>query len=491
MKNLTQSVYSFENLRKGDFLYVDKTEFLWELIRPSNAMYFFSRPRRFGKSLTLSTLEAIFRGKRELFQGLAIYDKPYDWEEYPVIHLDFGDCAVDSAARLTRYLDDAINSIAKAHEIMLDKCELSSRFSELISAMDKGKGVVVLVDEYDKPLLNMLDDAHAMREMLPVMKGFYSSIKTSAAHERFVFVTGVTKFCHVSLFSDLNNLQDISLDNRYATMLGYTQAEFESYFSEWIATTEARQSLSHERFLARVKSWYDGYRFEETAESVYNPVSLACFFENGGKFNNYWFATGTPSFLMKLIKQRKIAMEQVVTEPVNAFAFNAFEIDDVPLLTLLFQTGYVTIKSAVVKREKVYYRLDFPNREVSESFNVYLLDAYAKSSKNEVATFCDHLSDAIEEGNLAKFQKALEVFFAGIPYDVHHRSEANFQNIFFAIFKLMGYDIHAESQTSDGRIDAVLETDDSVYLFEFKLNGDDSALEQIRRKEYFKPYLLS
>ncbi len=490
MKDLTSSVYTFENLRNGDFLYVDKTEFLWKLIKPANAMYFLSRPRRFGKSLTVSTLKAIFQGKKELFKGLAIYDKPYDWKKHPVIHLDNGNCNVSSADELKNYLSAQLENIAISCGLKLRGKDLSTNFQFLIEDLAKDAPVVILVDEYDKPILSNITNPNA-REILNVLKGFYSSIKTCDRKIRFAFVTGVTKFCHVSLFSDLNNLNDISMDADYATMLGYTQEEFEANFTEWIAETEKTQNLPHDEFLAKIKEWYDGYKFHARAESVYNPVSVANFFTKHGEFNNYWFSTGTPTFLLNLIKQEEMDLRNVLSEPVDIFSFGSFEIDNVPPLMLLLQTGYLTIKSSVIEFGQTQYQLDFPNREVSESFNVYLLNAYSKTSQGEVSSFCKQLSRSVVSGDLPKFQQAMEVFFAGIPYDVHRKSEANFQNIFFSIFKLLGFNIHAESRTSDGRIDAVLETDKFIYLFEFKLDKDDSALSQIKEKEYFKPYLLS
>ncbi len=350
--------------------------------------------------------------------------------------------------------------------------------------------VVILVDEYDKPILDNITNPD-LPQIMRILKGFYSTIKDCNAQERFVFITGVSKFCHVSLFSDLNNLQDLSLNADYATMLGYTQTEFETNFAEWITAAEKKQDLPHEEFLAEIKSWYDGYRFEENAERVYNPVSLANFFINGGKFRNYWFETGTPTFLLNLIRQKRINLEQVLAEPVSAYTLSSFEIDDIPPVTLMLQTGYLTIKSAETISRRIRYRLDFPNHEVKESFNVWLLNAYAGKSREDMVNFCDRLFDAVVAGDLPKFQEVMEVFFAGIPYDVHRKEEANFQNIFFAIFKLLGFNIHAESRTCDGRIDAVIETDKFIYLFEFKLNKDDSALSQIKEKEYFKPYLLS
>ena len=487
MKNITSSVYTFEDIVRDDFLYVDKTEFIWNLIRQGKAMYFLSRPRRFGKSLTVSTLKAVFQGKKELFKGLAIYDKPYDWKPYPVIHLDMNGLDFSSVEELESSLCDLITETAASHELRLESANAASMFRALINQLAEQEQVVILVDEYDKPILNNLGKPHAQK-ILDKLKVFYSVIKAFESKERFVFVTGVSKFCHVSLFSDLNNLTDITMNRDYATMFGYTQEEFETNFADRIDSACKQLNMPREELLPEIKAWYDGYRFHAKAESVYNPVSLAQFFTNDAEFNNYWFSTGTPSFLMELIKKTRFNFEDVLSRPVSAVAFEAFEVDKIDPLSLLLQTGYLTIRSL---EKKFNMPCDFPNQEVSVSFNTYLLNAYVEKSRSDVTNFCELLADSMVNGNIEQLRKALEVFFAGISYDVHHKDESNFQNIFFAIFRLLGYYIKAESRTSDGRIDAICETDQWIYLFEFKLNHDESALEQIKKKEYFKPYLFS
>ena len=493
MKNLTSSVYSFEKLRNEGYLYVDKTEFIWNLINPAGESYFLSRPRRFGKSLTLSTLKAVFEGKKELFKGLAIYDKPYDWKPYPIIHLSFADYSAvnDTVEKLNRYLLDKVMTIAEQFSIVLPKdIDSSSAFGKLIDKIYEKSQVVILVDEYDKPILENITNPNVAK-ILKCLKGFYSVLKDRNTQERLLFVTGVSKFCHVSLFSDLNNLTDITMDARYATMLGYTQQEFETNFKEQIEAVEKKQDLSHADLLAEIKNWYDGFRFHANSESVYNPVSLARFFESGGEFNNYWFSTGTPSFLMEMVKKTRFNFDDVLSKPVSSMAFNAFEIDKIDPLTLLLQTGYLTIKSMVKKYNMPWYWLDFPNREVSFSFNTTLVNAYTRKTDNFVVNFSEQLTEAMENGNVKQLRKTMEVFFAGISYDVHHKDESNFENIFFALFRLLGYYIKAESRTNDGRIDAVAETDKYVFIFEFKLDNDDSALSQIKEKQYYKKYELS
>ena len=491
MKDLTSSVYTFEDLIQGNFLYVDKTEYIWQLIRPAKEMYFLSRPRRFGKSLTLSTLKAVFQGKKDLFKGLAIYDKPYDWKKHPIIHLDMNGRDFSSVERMEQNFRQILMEQADVNGVDLPETASNTMFHNLIKTLhDRDGDVVILLDEYDKPILNNISKPDC-RAFLDALKVFYSVIKEKNGMIRLAFITGVSKFCHVSLFSDLNNLTDITMDARYATMLGYTQQEFETNFKEQIETVEKRQDLSHADLLTEIKNWYDGFRFHADSETVYNPVSLARFFEHGGEFNNYWFSTGTPSFLMEMVKKTRFNFDDVLSKPVSSMAFNAFEIDKIDPLTLLLQTGYLTIKSMVKKYNMPWYWLDFPNREVSFSFNTTLVNAYARKSDNWIVNFTEQLAEAMETGNVKQLRKAMEVFFAGIPYDVHHKDESNFENIFFAIFRMMGYYIKAESRTNDGRIDAVAETEKYVFIFEFKLDNDDSALSQIKEKEYYKQYELS
>ena len=489
-KTIAPDLSSFEQLRTSDKLYVDKTEYIWELVQSAPAEYFLSRPRRFGKSLTLTTLKAVFEGKKELFKGLAIYGKPYDWKAYPVIHLDMNGWDFGTPAELRQSLCHIVRSAARVHRVTLEGENATALLQDLISILAERAPVVVLIDEYDKPILNNVEKEN-VREFLGILKSFYSVIKSRANDIRFAFITGVSKFCHVSLFSDLNNLQDLTMDARFATMQGYTQKELEENFAPWLEEIEASQPLPHDAFLAKVKEWYDGFRFHSSAETVYNPVSIAKFLIHRGEFNNYWFSTGTPSFLMKLVMGRDFSFGKTLSRLVPQIAFEAFELDRIEPLPLLLQTGYLTIRSAEQKRGQTCFRLDFPNLEVGESFTTYLLNAYIGRSRQEAPDFRDRLADALEACDLSALQRVLESFFAGIGYDVHHKSEANFQNIFYTIFRMLGYIIHAEARTSDGRIDAAVEVPGAVYVFEFKLNGDTSALAQIYEKTYYQSWLAT
>ena len=491
MKNLTSSVYSFEKLRTEDYLYVDKTEFIWNLINPAGESYFLSRPRRFGKSLTVSTLKAVFEGKKELFNGLAIYDKPYDWKPYPIIHLDMANCDVHSESDLRDYLVRMMQRLARQHgvSVNIQRTQLASSFSDLIEEAAKDAPVVILLDEYDKPILENITspDIAVIRDTLA---DFYSAIKKEMDYERFVFITGVTKFCHVSLFSKLNNLTDITMDARYATMFGYTQEELEANFGDRIAAVAGDRDL--DEFKDEIKAWYNGYRFEENAKTVYNPVSLAKFFETGGKFNNYWFSTGTPSFLLEVIKKQRFDFEEVLNSPVSNFAFDAYEIDRINPLTLLLQTGYLTIDSTVKRYGDTVYKLRFPNLEVKGSFETYLAGYCSGLRTDQVKDSVYKLADAVTAGDVDGFMEAMKVFFAKVPYDVHLKDENNFHLLFFSIFMLLGISIEAESRTNEGRIDAVASNEGFVFVFEFKLDKTkELALDQIKDRDYCRRYLHS
>ena len=489
MKDLTSSLYKFEDLINGNYLYVDKTEFIWSLVKPCNGRYFLVRPRRFGKSLTISTLKAVFQGRKDLFRGLAIYDKRYDWKQYPIIHLDMGNCSAQTADELEQYIFDKLAMIAARFGLELQGASNSTCLKKLIRDLYVHNPVVILVDEYDKPILNNALSSH-LPDILAVLKEFYSTIKTCDSMERFVFVTGVSKVAHVSIFSDLNNLTDITMDARYACMLGYTQDELETYFGERI--TELAGDCDINEFKNKIKAWYNGYRFHYTSATVYNPVSLAMFFESGGEFKKNWFSTGTPSFLLKLISQQRFDLESVLSSPVSSFAFDAYEIDKLNPLTLLLQTGYLTIESATKRYGDTAYQLRFPNLEVKGAFETYLAGHCSGLQVNQVKDSVYILADAVTAGDVDGFMEAMKVFFAKVPYDVPMKNENDFRLLFFSIFMLLGISITAESKTNNGRIDAVAANDDYVFVLELKLDKTaEIAMDQIKDHDYYRRYMNS
>ena len=495
MKDLNTSVYSFEDLIKGDFLYVDKTEYIWQLIKPAKEMYFLSRPRRFGKSLTISTLKAVFEGKKELFKGLSIYDKPYEWKPYPIIHLSFGDynCVSDALLELPAYLMAKVRKIAEEHAIQISGDTPGLCFGNLIDVLSKKGEVVILVDEYDKPILDNILNPN-IKDIQRCLKGFYSVLKDRNSLERLLFVTGVSKFSHVSIFSDLNNLTDITMDARYATMLGYTQEELETAFADRLATLASDRPKDD--FLQEIKKWYNGYRFEENAQTVYNPVSLAKFFQSGGEFKNYWFKTGTPTFLLDLIMKSKFDYSLSLNKPVSEAFFDAFEVTDLDPMVMLFQTGYLTIDRA--ERQQVpftdkfvtKYFLRFPNMEVEESFNGSLLTYCTTVRKQDAQELMLNLVTAVGTGNVDGFMKLFKSIFAGIPYAIHVKDEHYYQTVVYVVCDLLKLLVQAEVCTSDGRIDMMVAAGEWIYVIEFKLNKTaETAMKQIEHKDYALKFL--
>ena len=484
--NLTSSVFSFEDLRKGNFLYIDKTEFIWKLVQPYRAMYFLSRPRRFGKSLALSTFKAVFEGKKELFKGLAMYSKPYSWQKYPVIHLDMGGRKCNTVAELELSLREALGNIASELGLAVRGENAQTQFENLIVDASRNAPAVVLVDEYDKPLLGNITTPER-NGFLQYLKGFYSVIKSRSELIRFAFVTGVSKFCHVSLFSDLNSLMDLTQNPHYATMFGYTQTELEHYFDSRIREVSKKRSITVSELCKKLKAWYDGFCFSGEAESVYNPVSIAMFFENDGIFDNYWFSTGRPAFLMKLAKEKDFDFEKVLETSVTSDAFSAYEIDRIDPLVLLVQTGYLTIKSTAEDFGMRLYRLGFPNQEVASSFRSYLLNAYTPYTTEQINSCILNLARAVRSGNVNEFMEIWKTWMAKIPYDIQLRSEKYYQNIFYMMFtSLQGIISEAECRTNRGRIDAVVGCGNWLYIVEFKLDKTpEIALQQIRDNEYF------
>jgi len=485
-KNLTSSVYTFEDLIDGGYLYVDKTEQLWQLMEPGKGIYFLSRPRRFGKSLTISTLKAAFQGKKKLFEGLALATKLFDWKPYPIIHLDLAERPATSAQELDLMLQRALDNCAKENGVgPLSEGNAPMRFSELIRTMAARDKVVILIDEYDKPLIDNLDNP-ALKDIRSVLEGFYSVVKATEPFQRFVLLTGVSKFSQVSVFSKLNNLYDISMDERFATMLGYTQDELESNFADRLDTAARQHCVARAELLDRLREWYNGYRFCEDAPTVYNPVSVAKFFESGCKFKNYWFATGTPSFLLKLVKRQQFDFEQELGKTLDELAFAAYDVEHIEALPLLFQTGYLTIKGQEELFGQTRYRLGFPNREVEAAFNAYLLEEYAGLKKERSGVQAADLAKLLFDGDLNGAMELLRTFLASIPYDIQIKAERYYQTIFYTFFQLVGIFVEAEARTSSGRIDAVVKAGTHIYIFEFKLDGSaDAALDQIRGKEYW------
>ncbi len=492
MKSITTSCYTFEDLIKGNYAYVDKTAQVLKLIEGYKGQYFLSRPRRFGKSLMISTLKAIFQGRRELFKDLAIDASDYDWKTYPVIHLDMG----SSQAATPELTENALKNIilrnaADNNVVIKEERTAAENFLNLVGALaeksPEGK-VVILVDEYDKPLLGHLGKSEALA-FRDILKSFYSVIKTTEAKQRFAFITGVSKFSKVSIFSDLNNLTDLTMTAQAATLLGYTKEELLANFSEHIEKLAEAMGLSYDGIIEKLTRWYDGYLFEEKSEKIFNPVSVGKSLTEL-KLKNYWFETATPTFLIDLLKKNVLDLENLTAQEKD---FSTYEVENPSVLALLVQTGYLTIAGfeQLSETERIYH-LDFPNLEVRNSFNDYLLAGFANIKDIDETQFLYKITSAVRAGDIDLMLETTKGFFANIPYDITLANEKYYQTIFYSLFTLIGLRIKAEVTTNSGRIDAVIETEKAVYVFEFKLNGTaKSAIKQIHDKKYYEKYLAS
>jgi hypothetical protein len=480
-KKLPLGLQDFRGLIEEGYKYVDKTPYLYRMVT-SGKFFFLSRPRRFGKSLTVSTLQELFRGSRELFEGLWIADK-WDWDKvHPVIKLSLKDVNFEQRG-LEEPLAERIHELGINQGITLSSVTARDKLRELIVALSaSGNKVVVLVDEYDAPIVHYLgkdlDQAYANRELL---KGFYSVLKELDTALELIFLTGVSKFSKTGIFSGINNLTDLSLHPDYGTMLGYTQEELEWNFPEELEAAAQKLDLSQSELLEQMRDWYNGYRFHESSETVYNPVSINNFLDRK-QFDNFWFATGTPTFLIQLLRQEGVfdleAMGQSVLD------FDSFDLEDIRLFGLLYQTGYLTIKS---RDEFGQYTLDYPNREVKNSMLAYLFETFGGVSKGTGVTLAIKLERAFIADDLEQVFRILQEIFAHVPYFVHERyPEKFFQAAIHLLFKYMGIKVHSEVCTSDGRIDSMVETNTHIYILEYKLDKSPrEALDQIRKKRYY------
>ncbi|MCD4738665.1 MAG: AAA family ATPase, partial [Anaerolineae bacterium] len=432
LKPLPVGISTFRDIIEGQFLYVDKTREIYELVRYPKGVYFLSRPRRFGKSLLISTLKEIFEGRRELFAGLWIYESAYRWEEYPVIRIDFSQLKVATAAELEQGLMEYLDRIAQQHHVELRGSAYYLRFSDLIRQLaEKGK-VVVLIDEYDKPLVDNLQNVEEARRIREVLRGFYTILKGLDEYLRFVLLTGVSKFSKVGVFSGLNNLDDITMSPLFATLLGITEAELRSYFADYLQSLSAERKLSSEELLQQVRHWYDGFCFAADCQPVYNPFSLLKFFKHR-RFANYWFETGTPTFLVNLIREQEYDIQLMEELVVDELAFSSYEIGNLSVIPLLFQTGYLTIQS--YEPAARLYKLYYPNYEVENAFSRYLLSSFVTVESGLTGGYLWRLAEALHARDFDTFFEVLRIFLADIPYDIQLPRERYYQTIFYLLFK--------------------------------------------------------
>ena len=480
-------IQTFETVRKEGYCYVDKTALVHQLVQ-NGKYYFLSRPRRFGKSLLISTLEAYFQGKKELFDGLALEHLEREWTEYPVLHLDLNARNYVDTESLPAILNQHLEAWEAFYGNEKKDRAPEERFAYLIEKISRstGKGVVVLVDEYDKPLLQALGNEPLLTAYRQQLKAFYGVLKSKDAYLRFALLTGVTKFSKVSVFSDLNNLQDISMSPRFATLCGITEQELYDVFEEDIRLLGEHNGMSEEETRKALKDSYDGYHFTANCPDLYNPFSLLNAFSSK-ELGSYWFETGTPTFLIQLLKQGHYNLYNLYHEQVSKDMLG--DIDNVGgnPLPMLYQSGYLTLKG--YDREFGTYTLGFPNREVAEGFNRHLLLGYAKVPSGNPTFQIQNFVLEVRRGDTDAFLQRLQSFFADTPYELARDLELHYQNVLFIVFKLLGFYVQVEYHTSRGRIDLVLKTADYIYVMEFKLEGTaEEALQQIEDKHYALPF---
>ncbi|MDR2375609.1 MAG: ATP-binding protein [Treponema sp.] len=505
-RRLPLGIQDFAKLREGGFVYVDKTGHIYSLITGPAGPVFLSRPRRFGKSLLCSTLAAIFEGRRELFSGLAIDTTDWQWKKYPVIKLDLNPGNyTEGTDILNVMLQNNLEIAASKMNLNLHGTVLPQIFINLIiDAKNKfNERLTILIDEYDKPLLTTIDNPELYITMQNILKGFYSVLKSADEYLGFVLITGVTKFSQIGVFSDLNNLTDISLNPDYYDICGFTQEELETNFEPEINSivignaadgyiadgcvadgcVAANPDQSSQEYMNRLKHFYNGYRFSEKPATVYNPYGLLNHFFNRGKFGSYWYSTATPTFLIKLIAEQKIDILDLERKTVTICDFQKFNIDKMDVLPVLYQTGYLTISG--YNQEAETFTLDYPNEEVRASFADSLLEHYTKAENNEAYTCAQKINISLIKGHVEDALNALRSLFAAIPYDIQIKQEKYYQTIVYLTFRMFGLNCQSELRTADGRIDVLVETQKYVYCFEFKLNGTaDEALQQIDSREY-------
>ncbi|MDR1932159.1 MAG: ATP-binding protein [Spirochaetales bacterium] len=484
-------IQDFEDIRTNEYVYVDKTAYIYKLANEGKP-YFLGRPRRFGKSLLLSTLKAYFLGKKDLFEGLAIAKLEKDWTEYPVFHIDLNVEKYDDLAGLQSGLDANLRIIEEAWGRDPRDTTPATRFMGLIRrACEKsGKKVVVLVDEYDKPLLQTMENQRPREEIRRSLKAFYGILKSADPWLRFVLLTGITKFSQVSVFSDLNQLRDISMEEAYAEICGISESELTANFDPELRALAEKNGMNYEEALGEMQKRYNGYHFSGVSEGVFNPFSVLNTFAKCS-FGYYWFQTGTPTFLINQLKKTDFDLREFaksITLPGRAI--NDYRGDGGSPVPILYQSGYLTIKA--YNRQFDTYTLGFPNEEVEYGFLEALLPYYMPHPQDSQGFFIGNFVEDLQNGDVDAFMTRLRAFFADIPYELNGKTERHYQTLFYLVFRLMGQYAGAEVRSAQGRADAVVTTQDTVYVFEFKLRGNaEDALKQIDEKGYLIPYSAS
>ena len=490
MKNLPLGIQNFAKLRGDESVYIDKTAFIVPLIENYNYV-FISRPRRFGKSLFISTLEEFFRGNRELFKDLDIY--AYDkWDNYPVIRIDFSTTDNSTPAVLKDSISEKMTAIAADYNVNISTSIKSLYLFNLVELLYEkfNKRVVILIDEYDKPITDHFTDPEKADANRDVLRNLYSPLKGLDSKIRFMFFTGVSKFAKLSLFSGLNQISDITLDSKFSTLFGYTQEELESSFREYIDRSAEKFDVSRELLLQEMKLWYNGYSWDGK-NFLYNPFSILNFFSDSN-FRNFWFTSGSPNFLIKLIAAKNYDISSFQNTLAVETSFDNIGTGPVSLTNLLFQTGYLTIKSSYLDNFRQVFRLDFPNFEVKDSLFSYLFADASSTDSDSVTAGISTLRNALITEDFDSFLNILKSLFAQIPSNLHIPQEKFYHSLFIMVMYMSRIQMESEVNTNIGRIDGVIEFSDKIYIIEFKYNlPPEDGLDQIKQKKYYEKYLAS
>jgi Fe-S cluster biosynthesis and repair protein YggX len=482
LKKLPIGISTLKDILKEDYLYIDKTNIAQDLIE-NGRYYFLSRPRRFGKSLMLDTLKTIFDGDKEVFKGLSIYDNGYEFSKFPIINISFAegtinskDEMIDKWQEILEYNEESLD-ISCHSDIYDRKC-----FSKLIREAYKkyNKKVVILVDEYDKPILDSIENKETAKQIRDELKNFYSVIKGSDEYIKFVFITGVSKFSKVSLFSGLNNLDDITLDKKYSTICGYTQNDIETVFAKHLEGQDFK----------KIKQWYNGYKF--LGQGVYNPFDILLFISKGFEYRNYWFSTATPTFLLKLIEKNNYFLPELENIIKDEAMLNSFDVDYIELETLMWQTGYLTIGKVSENFDGTpLYHLSIPNQEVKISLMGSIANFMSKIQQPIQLT--NSIYKSLNEHNFISLKTSFQSLYASIPYNnftknTMYKYEGYYVSVFYSYMKALGFDLVGEDCTNKGRIDLTIKLPNGIFIFEFKTDGK-SAIKQIKEKNYHEKYL--
>jgi hypothetical protein len=478
----------FANIRNQSMVYIDKTHLIYDIVSKSGK-YFFFRPRRFGKSLLLSTFRYYFEGRHDLFKGLAIDALEKEWRKRPIIYLDLSRGRTIDMRSLHSIIDNNLSEYERLYLITPKETDsFSSRLTNIIQEAFKATGeqVVVLIDEYDAPMLDTMGNLELKRKVRDVIRDLYSPLKAQSQYLWFVFLTGITKFSQLSIFSELNNLTDISMDRRYVEICGIAEQEIHNNFDEEVGLLAEQYDISKEQCYDRLKEMYDGYHFRPFSIGIYNPFSLLNAFDKQ-ELRSFWFESGTPTALVETMLRNDYSLEHLTNEEVSSQLLSSVDSDELSPIPLIYQSGYLTIKG--YDEEFGIYRLGFPNKEVQEGFTKYLVPYYSPIQKGQESFFISNFVKDIREGNPEAFMKRLESLFADGKYQIIGDEEKYFHNAVYIIFKMLGFYVDVEFSTSDGRIDLLIKTRSYIYIIEFKINESaDAALKQIEKKQYSKPF---